>query len=90
MDEFKCIYLNEDIEIVVILYFWEYFNKEDFFVWLVEYQYNKDLRMVFMVCNLVGGMFQCLEKLNKIVFVSVGVFGKDGDVFIFGIWIFCI
>lgn len=88
MDEFKRTYSNEDTETVAIPYLWEHFNKEDFSVWLAEYQYNKDLRMVFMACNLVGGMFQRLEKLNKTAFASVGVFEKDGDISISGIWIF--
>lgn len=88
MDAFKRTYSNEDTETVAIPYLWEHFNKEDFSVWLAEYQYNEDLRMVFMACNLVGGMFQRLEKLNKTAFASVGVFEKDGDISISGIWIF--
>lgn len=87
MDEFKRTYSNKDTETVAIPHFWEHFNKEDFSVWLAEYQYNDELKRVFMACNLVGGMFQRIEKLRKTAFASVGVFGKDGDVSISGIWI---
>lgn len=87
MDEFKRTYSNKDTETVAIPHFWEHFNKEDYSVWLAEYQYNDELKMVFMACNLVGGMFQRMEKLRKTAFGSVGVFGKDGDVSISGIWI---
>ena len=87
MDEFKRTYSNKDTETVAIPHFWEHFNKEDFSVWLAEYQYNEDLKRVFMACNLVGGMFQRLDKLHKTAFASVCVFGKDGDVSISGIWI---
>lgn len=87
MDEFKRTYSNKDTETVAIPHFWEHFNKEDFSVWLAEYQYNEELKRVFMACNLVGGMFQRLEKLHKTAFASVCVFGKDGDVSISGIWI---
>lgn len=57
MDVFKRVYFNKDIVIEVILYFWEYFNKEDYFIWLVEYMYDDELKRIFMICNLVGGMF---------------------------------
>ena len=87
MDEFKRTYSNKDTETVAIPHLWEHFNKEDFSVWLAEYQYNDELKRVFMACNLVGGMFQRLEKLRKTAFASVCVFGKDGDVSISGIWI---
>ena len=88
MDEFKRTYSNKDTETVAIPHFWEHFNKEDFSVWLAEYQYNHELRMIFMACNLVGGMFQRLEKLHKTAFGSIGIFGTDGDISISGIWIF--
>ena len=88
MDEFKRTYSNKDTATVAIPYFWEHFNKEDYSVWLAEYQYNDELRMVFMACNLVGGMFQRIEKLRKTAFASVGIFGEDKNVSISGIWIF--
>lgn len=87
MDDFKRTYSNQDTATVAIPHFWDHFNKEDYSVWLAEYQYNDELKRVFMACNLVGGMFQRIEKLRKTAFASVGVFGKDGDVSISGIWI---
>ncbi|XP_068682643.1 elongation factor 1-gamma-A-like [Montipora foliosa] len=88
MDEFKRTFSNKDIETEAIPYFWEHFNKEDFSVWLAEYMYNDELGMIFMACNLVGGMLQRLEKLRKTAFASVCIFGKNHDVSISGIWIF--
>lgn len=88
MDAFKRTYSNTDTATVAIPYFWEHFNKEDYSVWLAEYQYNADLNKIFMACNLVGGMFQRIEKLHKTAFASVGIFGKDKDCAIEGIWIF--
>ena len=87
MDAFKRTYSNNDTETVANPYFWEHFNKEDYSVWLAEYQYNDELKMIFMACNLVGGMFQRLEKLRKTAFASVGIFGKDNEAAIEGIWI---
>jgi len=88
MDAFKRTYSNQDTEKVAIPYFWEHFNKEDYSIWLAEYMYNDELTLIFMTCNLVGGMFQRLEKLRKTAFASIGIFGKDYDASISGIWIF--
>lgn len=87
MDEFKRTYSNKDTATVAIPYFWEHFNKEDYSVWLAEYLDDKDLKMIFMACNLVGGMFQRIEKLRKTAFASVGIFGVDNNASISGIWI---
>ena len=43
--------------------------------------------MVFMSCNLIGGMYQRLEKLRKHAFASMALFGKDNDSTISGIWV---
>ena len=88
MDEFKRTYSNKDIETVAIPFFWEHFNKEDYSVWLAEYMYEDELARIFMACNLVGGMFQRLEKLRKTAFATVGIFGTDNNVSISGLWIF--
>merc|ERR1712098_254274 len=39
-------------------------------------------------CNLIGGMFQRLDKLNKNAFASVCLFGQNNDSTISGIWVF--
>jgi len=44
--------------------------------------------MVFMSCNLVGGMFQRLDKLNKNAFASACVFGENNNNSISSIWVF--
>ena len=40
-----------------------------------------------MSCNLITGMFQRLEKMRKIAFASVCLFGTDNDSTISGIWV---
>merc|ERR1711962_1832658 len=42
---------------------------------------------IFMTCNLIGGMFQRVDKLRKNAFASVGVFGEDGNNNTSGIWV---
>jgi len=87
LDEFKRVYSNEDIETKAIPHFWEHFDAENFSIWLCEYKYPEDLGLMFQNENLITGMFQRLDKLNKNAFASVGVFGKSRDAQIQGLWV---
>jgi len=86
MDDFKRFYSNND-EDKSVPYFWEKFDKENYSIWMGEYKYDDELSKIFMTCNLVGGMFQRLEKLRKNAFASVCIFGKDNENSISGIWV---
>lgn len=78
MEDFKRFYSNND-EDKSVPYFWEKFDKDNYSLWFCEYKYPEDLSKIFMTCNLVGGMFQRLEKLRKNAFASMGIFGTDGS-----------
>merc|ERR1719354_1449483 len=69
MDEWKRFYSNND-EDDSIKWFWEHFDPEHYSIWRGDYKYNDELTMVFMSCNLMGGMIQRLEKLKKNAFAS--------------------
>lgn len=86
MDAFKRAYSNEDIEKVALPYFWEHFNPETHSIWFCEYNYPEDLGMIFMSCNLIGGMLQRLEKMTKYAFGSMCIFGEDKKSTISGVW----
>merc|ERR1712227_825456 len=86
MDDFKRFSSNND-EDKSIPYFWEKFDKENYTIWRCDYKYNDELTMVFMSCNLMGGMFQRLEKLRKNAFSSVCLFGENNNSTISGIWV---
>jgi len=86
MEDFKRFYSNND-EDKSVPYFWEKFDKENYSIWYSEYKYNDELTKIFMTCNLVGGMFQRLEKLRKNAFASVCVFGENDANAISGIWV---
>ena len=49
-------------------------------------RYNDELSQVFMSCNLMGGMFQRLEKMNKNAFASAMLFGENNNSSIAGRW----
>merc|ERR1712107_626001 len=55
--------------------------------WRSDYKFNNELTMVFMSCNLVGGMFQRLEKMKKNAFASAILFGENNNSSISGIWV---
>jgi elongation factor 1-gamma len=86
MDEFKRTYSNEDTLTVAMPYFFDKFEKEFYSVWLCEYKYPAELTLTFMTSNLVGGMFQRIEKLRKNAFASMCVWGENNKNTIAGIW----
>ena len=87
LDAFKRVYSNEDIATKAIPFLWENFDKEGWSLWRADYKFNQELKMTFMASNLIGGMFQRLEKLHKYGFASVLIFGKDYNLTISGVWI---
>jgi len=87
MDEFKRVYSNEDTLTKAIPYFWSHFDNDNFSVWLCDYKYPEELDQIFKTCNLIGGMFQRLEKLRKNAFGSMCVFGEDKNNTIAGVWV---
>ena len=86
MDDFKRFYSNES-EDKSIPYFWEKFDSENYSIWYGEYKYNEELTKAFMSCNLIGGMYQRLDKMRKQAFASMCLFGTDNDSTISGIWV---
>jgi len=87
MEDFKRVYSNNDTKTVALPYFWEKFDKENYSVWLGTYKYPEELKLVFMSCNLVTGMFQRLDRMRKHAFGSVIVFGEDNKSTLSGLWI---
>ena len=87
MDGFKRVYSNEDTLTKAIPYFWENFDAENYSIWYSEYKYPEELSLVFMSCNLIGGMFQRLDSMRKNAFASVCLFGENNKSTISGIWI---
>merc|ERR1719499_1348085 len=86
MDDFKRFYSNND-EVESVPYFWQKFDKEHYSIWRCDYKYADELTMVFMSCNLMGGMMQRLDKLRKNAFSSMCLFGENNNSTISGIWV---
>lgn len=86
MDDFKRFYSNESEE-KSIPYFWDKFDAENYSIWFGEYKYNEELTKAFMSCNLIGGMYQRLDKMRKQAFSSMCLWGTDNDSTISGVWV---
>ena len=87
LEDWKRFYSNND-EDKSCGYFWTRFDPECYSIWRGDYRYNNELTQVFMSCNLMGGMFQRLDKLNKNAFASACVFGENNNNSISAIWVF--
>jgi len=87
LEDWKRFYSNND-EDKSVEYFWTKFDPSCYSIWRGDYRYNKELSQIFMSCNLMGGMFQRLEKLKKNAFASAMLFGENNDSTISAIWVF--
>jgi elongation factor 1-gamma len=87
MDEWKRTYSNNDIETVALPWLWENLDYENYSVWYCDYKYNDELKLLFMSANLVGGMFQRLDKMRKHAFGSMCIFGENNNSSISGVWL---
>merc|ERR1711983_219897 len=86
LEDWKRFYSNND-EDKSCEYFWSKFDPSCYSIWRGDYRYNKELSQIFMSCNLMGGMFQRLEKLKKNAFASAMLFGENNNSTISGIWV---
>ncbi|KAG9510897.1 hypothetical protein GZH46_00545, partial [Fragariocoptes setiger] len=85
-DDFKRNFSNNP-EDVSIPYFWSKFDPEHYSIWASDYNYNDELGLTFMSCNLIGGMYQRIEKMRKAAFASMCVWGEDHKNIIAGVWV---
>jgi elongation factor 1-gamma len=87
MEEFKRVYSNNDTKTVALPYFWKNFDAENYSIWYAEYKFPEELKLAFMSCNLITGMFQRLDRMHKHAFGSVILFGENNNSTISAVWI---
>eukprot|EP00124_Ichthyophonus_hoferi_P000434 Ihof_evm5s16 gene=Ihof_evmTU5s16 len=87
LENWKRVYSNKETVSEAIPFFWENFDAEGYTIAFCEYEDSQYLELVFMTCNLVGGMFQRLDNVRKFMFGSVLVFGENNNNTIKGVWI---
>jgi len=86
MEAWKRTYSNSDTLTVALPYFWENLDTENYSLWYCEYKYPEELKLIFMSCNLISGMFQRLDRMRKNAFGSMIVFGENNNSTISGVW----
>ncbi|OJD17561.1 hypothetical protein AJ78_02374 [Emergomyces pasteurianus Ep9510] len=87
LDDWKRKYSNEDTRSVAMPWFWEHYKPDEYSLWKVDYKYPKELKLIFMSSNLIGGFFTRLEASRKYVFGAASVYGQSGDSTIQGAFI---
>ena len=85
VDEWKCVYSNEDTRPKAIPWFYENYDPEGWSIWRFDFKYNDELTQVFMSSNQISGFFSRLEASRKYVMGTAGVFGKANDSVIAGV-----
>merc|ERR1712130_1081729 len=87
LEAWKRFYSNNDEE-SSCEYFWREFDPSCYSIWRGDYRFNSELDQVFMSCNLIGGMFQRLDKMSRHAFASCCLWGEADKLGISGIWVF--
>merc|ERR1712032_1266737 len=87
LEAWKRFYSNNDEESSCD-YFWREFDPSCYTIWRGDYRFNSELNQVFMSCNLMGGMFQRLDKMSRHSFASCCLWGEAGNLGISGVWVF--
>ncbi|CDI97368.1 eukaryotic translation elongation factor 1 [Echinococcus multilocularis] len=85
--DFKKVFSNEDCMTATIPFFWKTFDPTTDSIWYCEYNYPEELKLTFMSANLLRGMFQRLEKMQKFSFAIMHVYGENNNSTIGGIWV---
>jgi len=78
LDEWKRFYSNNDGN-VAMPWFWEHYDNKGWSLWFATYKFNEELDSLLRTCNLIGGMFQRLEKFVKYSFANVLIFKSTQD-----------
>ncbi|KAL5967440.1 Elongation factor 1-gamma [Taenia solium] len=86
-NNFKRVFSNEDCTTVTIPFFWKTFDPTTDSIWYCEYNYPEELKFTFMSANLLRGMFQRLEKMQRFSFAIMHVYGENNKSTIGGIWV---
>jgi elongation factor 1-gamma len=88
LESWKRFYSNNETRPTACDYFWNNYDKSGFSMFRLSYKDNKDLTLVFMSSNLIGGFYQRLDHMRKYAFGSMCVFGENNNNMISGMFIF--
>jgi len=78
MDTWKKTYSNCDDYKVAMDTFWTMFDSNGWSIFRGDYQYNNELKVLFMTSNLIGGFIQRTEEIRKWLFGTMTIRGEEG------------
>ena len=78
MDTWKKTYSNCDDYQVAMNTFWESFDPAGWSIFRGDYNYNEELKVLFMTSNLIGGFIQRTEEIRKWLFGTMTIRGEEG------------
>jgi len=79
MDTWKKTYSNTEDYHVAMNTFWETFDAAGWSIFRGDYQYNDELKVLFMTSNLIGGFIQRTEEIRKWLFGTMTIRGVEGQ-----------
>lgn len=79
MDTWKKTYSNCDDYHVAMDTFWSTFDSAGWSIFRGDYQYNDELKVLFMTSNLIGGFIQRTEEIRKWLFGTMTIRGVEGE-----------
>eukprot|EP00030_Apusomonadida_sp_AF-17_P007291 a775_3252.p2 GENE.a775_3252~~a775_3252.p2 ORF type:complete len:432 (-),score=213.26 a775_3252:37-1296(-) len=88
LEQWKKQYSNTDTRTEAMPWLWSHFDAAGFSMYFCQYKYNNELTVPFKASNLVGGMFQRINKTRKYAFASMLITGTENNLQISGVWIF--
>lgn len=79
MDTWKKTYSNCSSYQEAMDTFWSSFDSAGWSIFRGDYQYNEELKVLFMTSNLIGGFIQRTEEIRKWLFGTMTIRGVEGD-----------
>jgi len=87
LEEFKKCFLKSNNKEEIINEFWEIFNPEEYSLWWIENQISPEENKTLTKASEAKNLFlQKMENLEKNSFAVHGVYGKEGNLRIRGVW----
>ena len=77
MDQWKFTYSNADDKIAVMDQFWQAFDSQHQVIYKGSYKYNDELKVDFMVSNLVKGFLQEVDQIKNYLFGAIHILGSN-------------
>ena len=79
MDQWKKTYSNCESYTQAMDTFWSTFDPAGWSIFRGDYNYNEELKVLFMTSNLIGGFIQRTEEIRKWLFGTMTIRGVEGE-----------